>query len=217
MKKFKLLALGSLLASAVLLSVALMNTRMADRDYAVAGGYKVGDVVQDFKLKNVDGTTVSLSDNQQAKGYIIVFTCNTCPVAKAYESRIMKLDEQFAAKGYPVVAIQPNDVQRSPGDSFEAMKQRSQSRKYSFPYLYDESQSVTQAFGASNTPHVFVVKREGSQFRVAYIGAIDNNQYDAAAAEKKYVESAVNELLAGKPVTTPSARAIGCGIKWKNA
>jgi peroxiredoxin len=196
---------------ALLLTVALMSTRSG------LDGYKVGDVVQDFKLKNIDGKMVSLADKKDAKGFIIAFTCNTCPVAKSYESRIVALNEQFATKGYPVIAIQSNDAQRSPGDSYEAMQQRSKAKNYSFPYLYDESQTVAHAFGASNTPHMFVVKRDGNQYRVAYIGAIDNNQRDAAAADKKYVEEAVNELLAGKPVTTTSARAVGCGIKWKEA
>lgn len=192
-----------------LLTVALISARN------VSDGYKVGDVIQDFKLKNVDGKMISLADNKDTKGYIVAFTCNTCPVAKAYENRIIALNEQFAPKGYPVVAIQSNDAQRSPGDSYDAMQQRAKSSKYSFPYLYDDTQTVARAFGATNTPHMFVVKRDGGQFRIAYIGAIDNNQYDAAGADKKYVETAVNELLAGKSVTTPSARAVGCGIKWK--
>ena len=211
MKTWKMKGAAGLFVSACLVMVALMSARFA------LDGYKVGDVVADFKLKNVDGEIVSLADNANTKGYIVVFTCNTCPVAQAYESRIMNLNTQFAPKGYPVVAIQSNDSQRSPGDSFEAMQQRAKSRHYAFPYLYDESQRVAQAFGASNTPHVFVVQREGDQFRVAYIGAVDNNQHDAAAADKRYVETAISELLAGKPVTTPSARAVGCGIKWKNA
>jgi peroxiredoxin len=198
-----------------LIALWMMVTLMSAR-YA-SDGYKVGDVIQDFKLKNVDGKTISLADNKEAKGYIIAFTCNTCPVAKSYESRIMALNEQFATKGYPVVAIQSNDAQRSPGDSYNAMQQRAKSKNYSFPYLYDDTQTVARAFGATNTPHMFVVKRESNQYKVAYIGAIDNNQYDAAAADRKYVENAVNELLDGKPVTTSSARAVGCGIKWKEA
>ena len=196
---------------ALLLAVALMSTRNA------SDGYKVGDTVQDFKLKNVDGKTVSLADKKDVKGYIIAFTCNTCPVAKAYESRIVALNEQFAPKGYPVLAIQSNDAQLSPGDSYSAMQERAKSKSYSFPYLYDESQTVAKSFGATNTPFMCVVKKVGYQYRVAYIGAIDNNQRDAAAADKKYVAEAVNELLAGKTVTTPSARAIGCGIKWRDA
>lgn len=204
MKKSAVISLFTLL-----MIVALTSARY------VSDGYKVGDVVEDFKLKNVDGKQVSLADKKDVNGYIIAFTCNTCPVAKSYESRIVALNEQFSPKGYPVVAIQSNDAQRSPGDSYEAMQQRAKSKKYAFPYLYDNTQTVARAFGATNTPHMFVVKRDGNQYRVAYIGAIDNNQYEPAAADKKYVENAVNELLAGKPVTTPSARAIGCGIKWK--
>ncbi|GAB3985284.1 hypothetical protein GCM10028807_00190 [Spirosoma daeguense] len=206
MKKAHLLIAIELMFAVILMSMNPTST-----------GYKVGDVVQDFKLKNVDGKDVSLASQKEVKGYIIAFTCNTCPVARAYESRIMALNEQFAPKGFPVVAIQSNDAQRSPGDSYMAMQQRAKSKNYAFPYLYDESQAVASAFGASNTPHMFVVKKEGNQFRIAYIGAIDNNQSDASAADKKYVENAVNELLAGKAVTTPTARAIGCGIKWKSA
>lgn len=210
MKKSNLTALLGLFLS-TLFAVALMSARPAFT------GYKVGDVVQDFKLKNVDGKTVSLADNKTAKGYIVVFTCNTCPVANAYEGRIAALNAQFSAKGYPVLAIQPNDGGRSAGDSFAAMAQRAKDLKFGFPYLHDEDQTVARAFGATNTPHAFVVQRDGDQFRVAYMGAIDNNQYDAPAASKRYVENAVNELLAGKPVSVPSARAIGCGIKWKSA
>ncbi|WP_461075727.1 thioredoxin family protein [Spirosoma flavus] len=201
----------------LLLAIELMFAIVLMTSHTSSTGYKVGDVVQDFKLKNVDGRDVSLADQKDVKGYIIAFTCNTCPVAQAYESRIIALNEQFAPKGFPVVAIQSNDAQRSPGDSYAGMQARAKYKKYAFPYLHDESQAVASAFGASNTPHMFVVKKEGNQYRVAYIGAIDNNQGDGSSASKKYVEEAVNELLAGKPVTTPTARAIGCGIKWKNA
>jgi peroxiredoxin len=184
----------------------------------VADGYKVGDEVQDFSLKGIDGKMVSLGSQKDVKGYIIAFTCNTCPVAKAYEDRIIALNEKYAPKGYPVLAIQPNDVNSSPGDSFQAMQQRAKSKGYTFPYLSDETQNITRAFGATNTPHMFVVRKDGDKFKVAYIGAIDNNQGDPQAASQRYVENAVSELLAGKTaVTTPSARAVGCGIKWKNA
>lgn len=199
-----------LLSIAVVLTTALLSARF------VADGYQVGDVVQNFKLKNVDGKLVSLADQKAAKGYIIAFTCNTCPVAKAYEERILALNEQFATKGYPLIAIQSNDADRSPGDSYAAMQQRAKAKNYAFPYLYDETQTVARAFGATNTPHLFVVRRDGEQYRVAYIGAVDNNPRDESAATKHYVADAVNELLAGKPVTTTSAKAIGCGIKWKD-
>lgn len=179
------------------------------------GGYQIGDTVRDFSLKNVDGSTVSLNGNKTTKGVIVAFTCNTCPVAKAYEERLIGLHQSFAAKGYPVVAIQSNDASLSPGDSFDQMKARAKEKNYPFPYLYDESQAIAKTFGATNTPHLFVLKRVGEDLQVAYIGAIDNAK-DPGAVTKHYVDDAVSELLDGKPVTMPSARAVGCGIKWKS-
>ena len=178
-----------------------------------ADGYKVGDKAADFKLKNVDGKMVSLADNKAARGYIVVFTCNTCPYAKAYESRIIELNTKYAPLGYPVVAINPNDATTVPGDSYAAM----QTKKYAFPYLQDESQQVAKTYGATRTPHLFVLTRQGSDFVVSYIGAIDDNSEDAKLAKTKYVENAMTEILAGKSATTNSTKAIGCTIKWKRA
>jgi peroxiredoxin len=178
-----------------------------------ADGYKVGDKATDFKLKNIDGKTVSLADNKAAKGYIVVFTCNTCPFAKAYESRIVDLNTKYAAKGYPVIAINPNDPAVAPGDSYADM----QKKKYAFPYLVDESQQVAKTYGATRTPHLYVLTRQGNDFVVSYIGAIDDNSEDAKLVKTKYVENAMAEILAGKPATTNSTKAIGCTIKWKRA
>ena len=178
-----------------------------------ADGYKVGDKAADFKLKNIDGKMVSLADNKAARGYIVVFTCNTCPYAKAYESRIIELNTKYAPLGYPVVAINPNDATTVLGDSYAAM----QTKKYAFPYLQDESQQVAKTYGATRTPHLFVLTRQGSDFVVSYIGVIDDNSEDAKLAKTKYVENAMTEILAGKPATTNSTKAIGCTIKWKQA
>lgn len=176
-------------------------------------GYQVGDKAADFKLKNIDGRMVSLADNKAAKGYIVVFTCNTCPYAKAYESRIVGLHDKYAAKGYPVVAINPNDPAVAPGDSYAAM----QTKKYAFPYLQDESQQVAKTYGATRTPHLYVLTRKGSDFVVSYIGAIDDNSEDPKLVKTKYVENAMTEILAGKSPSTTSTKAIGCTIKWKRA
>jgi peroxiredoxin len=184
---------------------------------AVQAQYKVGDVVTDFSLKNVDNKTVSLAQYTSAKGFIVVFTCNSCPVAKKYEGRVEQLDKDFSSKGFPVIAISSNDVQVNPGDSFEDMQKRAKAEAYTFPYLYDESQAVAKQFGATNTPHVYVVAREGNQMVVKYIGAIDNNADDASKADKKYVADAVNSLIAGKSLAITATKAIGCGIKWKKS
>ncbi|MFI5135016.1 MAG: thioredoxin family protein [Chitinophagales bacterium] len=178
--------------------------------------YKVGDKVDDFKLKNVDGKMVSLADYKDAKGFIVVFTCNHCPYAKAYEQRIMDLDKNFASKGFPVVAISSNDANSIPDDSYDNMVKRAKEKNYSFPYLYDESQQVAQQFGAMRTPHVFVLNKTSNGYQVAYIGAIDDNAEDASQVQHHYVEDAVNALLAGKPVPVTETKAIGCGIKWKS-
>ncbi|MBX7140717.1 MAG: thioredoxin family protein [Chitinophagales bacterium] len=178
--------------------------------------YKVGDSVKDFKLKNVDGKYVSLADNKDVKGYIVIFTCNHCPYAKAYEQRIMDLDKTFRPKGFPVVAISPNDPAAVPDDSYENMIKRSKEKGYTFPYLIDETQQVARDFGATRTPHVFVLNKTDKGYEVAYIGAIDDNTEDAGAVKNHYVEDAVNALLAGRKVPVTETKAIGCTIKWKS-
>ncbi|MDV3310143.1 MAG: thioredoxin family protein [Cyclobacteriaceae bacterium] len=180
-------------------------------------GYEVGDTVQDFRLKNFDGKMVSLADYKDQKGVILIFDCNTCPYSKAYNDRIIALHQNYQSKGFPVVTINANDPRMSPGDSFEHMVQRAKSRNYTFPYLIDESQEVARAFGATNTPHVFLLAKSGNAFVVSYIGAIDNNPQQADAADKRYVEEAIEALLAGKAVPTKKTRAVGCGIKYRNA
>jgi peroxiredoxin len=184
--------------------------------FALSPGYKVGDKVADFKLKNIDGKMVSLADFKEAKGFIITFTCNHCPFAKAYEDRIIALNKLYAPKGYPVIAINPNDPKQVEEDSFVKMQERARSKNFTFPYLMDETQDIAHAYGAAHTPHVFILQKSGNDYIVKYIGAIDDNSDDAAAVKEKYVESAVNELLAGKPVSQPTTKAIGCSIKWKS-
>jgi peroxiredoxin len=179
--------------------------------------YGVGDTVADFKLKNVDGKMVSLSDYKNSKGVIVIFDCNTCPYSKAYNDRIIALNKKYAAKGFPVVTINANDPENSEGDSFQEMVDVAKRKNYDFPYLVDESQTVARSFGATNTPHVFVLKNENNAFKVAYVGAIDNNARDGSSATRKYVEEAVDALITNQPVQTTKTRAIGCGIRWKDA
>jgi glutathione peroxidase-family protein len=181
------------------------------------GGYQVGDKAADFNLKNVDGKMVSLANYKDAKGFIVVFTCNHCPFAKKYESRIMALNKKYSLKGYPVVAIQPNDPAEVPDDSYQNMQARAKEKNYDFPYVLDETQATAHAFGATKTPHVFVLQKVKGDLVVKYIGAIDDNSDDETAVKQKYVESAVDALLNGKEVSTTNTKAIGCTIKWKHA
>ena len=184
---------------------------------ATNSGYDVGDTVSDFRLKNFDGRMVSLFDYKDTKGVILIFDCNTCPYSKAYNDRIIALHKNFAPQGFPVVTINPNDGKQSPGDSFEEVVARARRKNYAFPYLLDDSQRVAKAFGATNTPHVFLLERKGKDFVIAYIGAIDNNARNGSQADKKYVEDAVKALLAGEHVSVKKTKAVGCGIKWKDA
>lgn len=181
------------------------------------GGYKTGDKAADFKLKNTDGKMVSLADYKDAKGFIVVFTCNHCPFAVKYEDRILALDKKYKKLGYPVIAINPNDAATVPDDDFDSMKKRAKQKGFTFPYLYDETQEIAKAYGATRTPHIFILQKSGTENIVRYIGSIDDNSDDASGVKEKYVENAVNALLEGKAVSPDLTKAIGCTIKWKKA
>ncbi len=175
-------------------------------------GYRVGDVARDFKLKNVDGRMVSLAKIRKAKGYVVIFTCNHCPFAVAYEDRIIALHKKYAEKGFPVVAINPNDKNIQPADSYEKMQERAKQKGFPFVYLYDETQEIARAYGATRTPHVYLLDKD---LRVRYIGAIDDNHENPEEVKERYLENAIEALLAGKEVPRPETKAVGCTIKWR--
>ncbi len=178
-------------------------------------GLEPGAAASEFKLKNIDNTMVSLSDYQGEKGMILIFTCNHCPFAIKYEDRIIALDAKYKALGYPVIAINPNDTVQYPDDAFSQMVIRAKEKGFTFPYLIDETQEVAKAYGALKTPHVYILQKDGEKLMVKYVGAIDDNYDDASKVTKKYAENALDELIAGKPVSVTSTKAIGCSIKWK--
>lgn len=194
------------------LSLAVIAT--AFRFAPTGEGYHVGDTVKDFKLKNVDGKKHSLADLKNAKGYIVIFTCNHCPYAKAYEDRIIALHNKYAPQGYSVVAINPNDKNKAPDDSFDNMVARSKEKNYPFWYLYDESQEIARTFGATRTPHVYLLDQNKV---VRYIGAIDDNAEEAESVKEKYLENAIGALQQGRDVAVSETKAVGCTIKWKKA
>ena len=208
MKKTILIVFGALVVAAGL----FMNAKLTEKP-----GYGIGDYATDFELKNVDGKMVSMADYSDAKGIILVFTCNTCPYAKLYEQRILSLDKEFSPKGFPVIAINPNDVGRQPGDSMAEMQKRANDKGYTFPYLRDDSQEVARAYGATKTPHTFVLNKTGGKYKVEFIGAIDDNPNDPDHVDELYVADAVNALLSGKKPKVTEKRAIGCTIKWSES
>lgn len=198
-----------LLIAIVIIGVSAFTSNINEKN----SGYKIGDVAVDFKLENIDGKYVSLSDYDDAKGFIITFTCNTCPYAVAYEDRIEALNKKYASKGYPVIAIMPNNTDVKPGDNMEAMQKRAKLKGFTFPYLMDEGQIIYPKYGATKTPHIYILQKTKKGPVVKYIGAIDDNYQDANAVKEKYVEDAVNALLNEEEIKVKETRAIGCSIK----
>lgn len=178
-------------------------------------GVGVGDKAPAFTLKNIDGKEYSFQAIKDAngnapKGYIVIFTCNTCPYAVASEQRIIDLHNKYAPMGYPVVAIQPNDPAAQPGDSFKAMQVRAQEMEYPFLYLFDEGQKVYPQYGATRTPEVYLVDKS---LTVRYTGAIDDNVRDAESVEEKFLENAIQAIEKGEEPKPSSTKAVGCSIK----
>ncbi|MBT8184445.1 MAG: thioredoxin family protein [Eudoraea sp.] len=180
-----------------------------------AVGIGVGDKAPAFLLKNIDGKEYSFenivdANGKKPKGFVVVFTCNTCPYAQANEQRLIDLHNTYAPKGYPVVAIQPNDPSLKPGDSFEAMKANAKAKGFPFLYLFDEEQEVFPKYGATKTPEVYLVD---ANLIVRYHGAIDDSPRDEEGVSEKFVEQAIKAIDAGKDPKTLTTKAVGCGIK----
>jgi peroxiredoxin len=197
----------------ILAVVFLVSAFTANKEISEEKGYDIGDIATDFKLENIDGKVVSMSDYKDAKGFIITFTCNTCPYAVLYEDRLEALNKKYASKGYPIIAIMPNNTDIMPGDNIEAMKTRAASKGFTFPYLLDESQKIFPQYGATKTPHIYILQKTSKGNVVRYIGAIDDNYKDANLVNTKYVENVVDALLKGEEVKETKTRAIGCTIK----
>lgn len=193
--------------------VSLLGTGLLPATHAqTPKGYALGDAVADFRVKNVDGRVISLTDYRAQKGLIVVFTSNHCPFSKVYEDRLVALDRLFAPQGYPVLAIMPNDPAIYEDDSFDNMKIRARDKSYSYPYGLDETR-VAKAFGATRTPQVYVLKQTNGQFILEYVGTVDDSPQDSAGVKRRYVEEAVSSLLAGRPVQSLITKPIGCAIK----
>ncbi|MCU4157929.1 thioredoxin family protein [Carboxylicivirga sp. A043] len=169
---------------------------------------KVGDKAPDFKLINTDYQKVALSDFSDQEGVILIFTCNHCPYAKFYEERINLLHKAYEPQKFPVVAINPNDSVKYATDGFSHMV----AKQYQFPYLLD-NEGVYKAYGATKTPHVFLLDNTRNGFEVAYIGAIDDSPQEASQVKVKYLEDAIKAVKEGKKVNPDFTKAIGCSIK----
>jgi len=167
----------------------------------------------DASMKSVDGKEINLKSMMQPAGTLVVFTCNHCPFAKKWESRIIELGNDYAAKGIGVVAINAYDPKVAPDDSYEAMQQRAKEKGMEFPYVVDATSGVARAFGATRTPEAFLFDKSG---KLVYHGAIDDNADDAAKVEKAYLKSALEAVVNGAPVLVPETKSIGCSIKFRS-
>lgn len=173
--------------------------------------YQIGDQIEDFSLMSIDGNLKTLADYKDVKGYVITFTCNHCPYAVMYEDRLIEIHERFGDE-YPIIAINPNDPEVQPGDSFEAMKERSAEKSFPFDYLFDANQEIFPLFGATKTPEVFLVD---SEMVLRYKGAIDDNAQEPKLIDEAYLISAIVALNKGEEPEIKSTKAIGCSIKVK--
>lgn len=193
-----------LLATAVLLLAGVATL--------AAQGYQIGDRVEDFSLMGTDGELHSIADDAGEAGTVVVFTCNHCPYSVAYEDRLIALQNKLAPMGYNLIAINPNDPEIKPADSFDNMKVRAEEKGFNFPYVVDEGQQVYPKWGATRTPHFYVVDAENT---VRYIGALDN-ETDASKVTTTYLEDAIEAIAAGRTPDPATTKAIGCSIKAKS-
>ena len=173
---------------------------------------KQDDIVQPFLLKSVSGEFVGMSTYPEAKGMIVVFTCNHCPFAKLYPERMNELHRKYAAQGIPLLAISSTDTVLFEEDGFVEMQKISQQQGFVFPYLFDAEQTVVQDFGAQKTPHAFLLARSEEGWKIVYSGSIDDNGADPSAVKHKYVEDAVRAVLKHKKVKVAHTSSIGCFI-----
>jgi peroxiredoxin len=182
---------------------------------------EIGQAAPDFALPGVDGKTHRLKDFADAKVLVVVFTCNHCPTAQAYEDRLIKIHDDYKDRGVALVAVSPNDAKAvrldelgftDVGDSLEDMKVRAKDKKFAFPYLYDgEKQEVSEAYGVLATPHVFIFDAERE---LRYVGRIDDS--DIHEVKSHDARNAIDALMAGKPVPVEKTRVFGCSTKWSD-
>lgn len=172
-------------------------------------GLEIGTAAPAWKgLEGIDGKKHSLGDLKEADAVVVVFTCNHCPVAKAYEERLVEFQNDYKNKKVALVAI---NVSNADADKLPAMKERAEEKGFEFAYLYDPSQEIGRKFGAVVTPHAFVLDKER---KLAYRGAIDDSQ-DASKVTKHSLRDAVDAVLAGKKPAEPETKQFGCGIGYE--
>lgn len=172
----------------------------------------IGDHVIPFELPGVDGRKHALHDYAHQKVVAVIFSCNHCPYVRAWEDRMVEIQADYAARGVQLLAINSNDAEQYPDDSFSMMKVRAQEKGFNFPYLYDRTQDIARAYGAERTPEVFLFDKSRS---LRYHGAIDDNFDDPDAVQHQYLRDALDAVLADQTPATSETPPVGCSLKWK--
>ena len=175
----------------------------------------IGKEITDFKLQNSEGKFVSLIDFKKANGFIIIFTCNHCPFARLYPKRLNELNAKYGSLNMPLIAINPMDTLVYEDESLKNMQLKAELEKYNFPYLQDPLQIVSKQFEAKYTPQAYLVWKENNKWIIKYSGAIDDNGMEPDKVKNHYLANAIDELLAGKVVSIPETKAIGCAIYYR--
>jgi peroxiredoxin len=173
---------------------------------------KLGDPAPKFtNLPGADGRSYSLDSFKASKILVVVWHCNHCPYAQAYESRFNDLTQEYTPKGVAFIGINSNDPVEYPEDDLDHMVEHAKQNGLVFPYVFDATQQVAEAYGAACTPHVFVFDH---QRLLRYQGRFDGDKLNPQLGRAKEVRAALNEMLAGQPVKEPITHAFGCSIKW---
>jgi peroxiredoxin len=173
---------------------------------------KLNEQAKPFTLPGIDDKSHSLSDYKGKEAVAVIFSCNHCPYVKAWEDRMVDIQRDYGPKGAQLIVINSNDVSKVPDDSFPKMKERATEKGFNFPYLFDESQAIAQAYGAERTPEVFLFDRQG---QLRYHGAIDDNYDDPGAVKDHYLRNALDAVLGTRPLSVATTQPRGCTIKWK--
>ena len=176
---------------------------------------ELGSIAPHFTLPGVDGKTYSLNSFADQRGLLIVFMCNHCPYVVAVHERLSKLASDFSARGIAVIGINSNDPAVRESDSFENMKKISEDWKLSFPYVYDESQSVAKAYDAVCTPDPYLFENVSGDFVLRYRGRLDDSWQNAGAVKHEDLRNAMESIADGQTVSPNQIASMGCGIKWK--
>jgi peroxiredoxin len=197
------------------LALAIAVTPAAAVAGESSGGLALGSKAPQTttKMKNVDGKQLSIADIAGKSGTLVIFTCNHCPFAKDWETRIVELANGYTARGIGAVLINANNPDTHPEDGYAEMQTRAKSRGMKIPYVVDETSAVAKAFGASVTPEAFVFDKAG---KLVYHGAIDDNRKQPDKVQARYLKDALDAVLAGKAPPVAETKSLGCGIKFRS-